>query len=103
MSFTSLENGALTGFDPVHGQEKSRNLSAAALIPNGGGWGIAHGGPRGALRRVRALRAALANAFAFTQLRALTGFDPVRGQQKKPQPLGCSFNLKWWRLGGSNP
>ena len=44
--------------------------------------GIARGGPRGALRRVRALRAALANAFAFTQLRALTGFDPVHSQQK---------------------
>lgn len=43
--------------------------------------GIARGGPRGALRRVRALRAALANAFAFTQLRALTGFDPVHSQQ----------------------
>ena len=41
--------------------------------------GIARGGPRGALRRVRALRAALANAFAFTQLRTLTGFDPVHG------------------------
>ena len=41
--------------------------------------GIARGGPRGALRRVRALRAALANAYAFTQLRALTGFDPVHG------------------------
>ncbi len=44
--------------------------------------GIARDGPRGALRRVRALRAALANAFAFTQLRALTGFDPVHSQQK---------------------
>lgn len=29
------------------------------------------------LRRFRALRAALANAHAFTQLRALTGFDSV--------------------------
>ena len=44
--------------------------------------GIARGGPRGALRRVRALRAVLANAFAFTQLRTLTGFDPVYGQQQ---------------------
>ena len=37
MGFISPENGALTGFDPVHGQQKSRNLSAAALISNGGG------------------------------------------------------------------
>ena len=31
----------------------------------------------GPLRRLRALRAALANAYAFTQLRALTGFDSM--------------------------
>ena len=37
MGFISPENGALTGFDPVHGQQKSRNLSAAASISNGGG------------------------------------------------------------------
>lgn len=53
--------------------------------------GIARGGPRGALRRVRALRAALANAFAFTQLRALTGFDPVRGQQKSRNPSAAAL------------
>ncbi len=53
--------------------------------------GIARGGPRGALRRVRALRAALANAFAFTQLRTLTGFDPVHSQQKSRNPSAAAL------------
>ncbi len=34
------------------------------------------------LRRFRALRAALANAHAFTQLRALSGSNPCRGNKK---------------------
>ena len=34
------------------------------------------------LRRFRALRAALANAHAFTQLRAPTGSNPCRGNKK---------------------
>ena len=34
------------------------------------------------LRRFRALRAALANAHAFTQLRALSGANPCRGNKK---------------------
>ena len=41
----------------------------------------------GPLRRLRALRAALANAYAFTQLRALTGFDSMWGLHKKRTPL----------------
>ena len=41
----------------------------------------------GPLRRFRALRAPLANAHAFTQLRALTGFDPVWGPHKRKRPL----------------
>ena len=41
----------------------------------------------GPLRRSRALRAALANAHAFTQLRALTGFDSVWGPHKRKGPL----------------
>ena len=41
----------------------------------------------GPLRRSRALRAPLANAIAFPQLRALTGFDSVRGPQKRKGPL----------------
>ena len=55
--------------------------------------GIARGGPRGALRRVRALRAALANAFAFTQLRALTGFDPCTGNKKSRNPSAAALIL----------
>ena len=34
------------------------------------------------LRRFRALRAALANAHAFPQLRALSGSNPCRGNKK---------------------
>lgn len=34
------------------------------------------------LRRFRALRAALTNAHAFTQLRALSGSNPCRGNKK---------------------
>ena len=41
----------------------------------------------GPLRRFRALRAALANAIAFTQLRALTGFDSAQGPRKRKGPL----------------
>ena len=41
----------------------------------------------GPLRRFRALRAALANAIAFPQLRALTGFDSMRGLHKRKGPL----------------
>ena len=41
----------------------------------------------GPLRRLRALRAALANAYAFTQLRALTGFDSMWGPHKRKGPL----------------
>ena len=41
----------------------------------------------GPLRRSRALRAALANAIAFTQLRALTGFDSTWGPHKRKGPL----------------
>ena len=41
----------------------------------------------GPLRRLRALRAALANAYAFTQLRALTGFDSMWGLYKRKGPL----------------
>ena len=40
----------------------------------------------GPLRRFRALRAALANAIAFPQLRALTGFDSMRGLHKRKGP-----------------
>ena len=38
------------------------------------------------LRRFRALRAALANAHAFTQLRALSGSNPCRGKKSGRHP-----------------
>ena len=41
----------------------------------------------GPLRRLRALRAALANAYAFTQLRALTGLDSMWELHKRKGPL----------------
>ena len=41
----------------------------------------------GPLRRFRALRAPLANAIALPQLRALTGFDSMRGLHKRKGPL----------------
>lgn len=43
------------------------------------------------LRRFRALRAALANARAFTQLRAPTGSNPSGRQQKSDQPESIAF------------
>ena len=43
------------------------------------------------LRRFRALRAALANAHAFTQLRALSGSNPCRGNKKSDQPESIAF------------
>ena len=54
------------------------------------------------LRRFRALRAALANAHAFTQLRALLGSNPCRGN-KKATNRSRSLSFLWWAVRGSNP
>ena len=54
------------------------------------------------LRRFRALRAALANAHAFTQLRAPTGSNPCRGN-KKATNRSRSLSFLWWAVRGSNP
>ena len=43
------------------------------------------------LRRFRALRAALANAHAFTQLRAPTGSNPRTGNKNSDQPELIAF------------
>ena len=43
------------------------------------------------LRCFRALRAALANAHAFTQLRAPTGSNPCTGNKKSDQPESIAF------------
>ena len=52
------------------------------------------------LRRFRALRAALANAHAFTQLRAPTGSNPCRGN-KKATNRSRSLSILWWAVRGS--
>ena len=52
------------------------------------------------LRRFRALRAALANAHAFTQLRAPTGSNPWRGN-KKATNRSRSLSFLWWAVRGS--
>ena len=43
------------------------------------------------LRRFRAFRAALANAHAFPQLRALSGSNPCKGDKKSDQPESIAF------------
>ena len=57
----------------------------------------------GPLRRLRALRAALANAYAFTQLRALTGFDSMWGCIKEKDPFAEVLVNSRWRGRESNP
>ena len=52
------------------------------------------------LRRFLALRAALANAHAFTQLRAPTGLNPCRGN-KKATNRSRSLSFLWWAVRGS--
>ncbi len=67
------------------------------------------GGPSGvqpasqaAAAALRALRSALANAHAFTQLRALSGSNPRRGN-KKAAGIRQSLFHSWWAVRGSNP
>ena len=55
------------------------------------------------LRRFRALRAALANAHAFTQLRAPTGSNPCTGNKKDGQPKLTVSTIFGWAVRGSNP
>ena len=52
------------------------------------------------LRCFRALRAALANAHAFTQLRAPTGSNPCTGN-KKATNRSRSLSVLWWAVRGS--
>ena len=63
------------GFEPVHRQQKSDQPELIAFYSMVGrrGFSLLRRRP---LRRFRALRAALANAHAFTQLRAPTGSNP---------------------------
>ena len=56
--------------------------------------------PQAAAAALRALRAALANAHAFTQLRALSGSNPCRGN-KKATNRSRSLSFLWWAVRGS--
>lgn len=70
------------GFEPVHRQQKRRPTEVDRLNNlwvGRQGFSLLRRRP---LRRFRALRAALANAHAFPQLRALSGSNPCRGNKK---------------------
>ena len=89
------------GFEPVHRQQKSDQPESIAFFSMVGrqGFSLLRRRP---LRRFRALRAALANAHAFTQLRAPTGSNPCRGN-KKATNRSRSLSFLWWAVRGSNP
>ena len=63
------------GFEPVARQQKSGRHPPVAFLFYGGPSGV-QPAPQAAAAALRALRAALANAHAFTQLRAPTGSNP---------------------------
>ena len=86
-AFTQLR--ALTGFDSMWELHKRKGpLCRSPYQVKVAGKGIAPAlRACGPLRRFRALRAALANAYAFTQLRALTGFDSMWELHKRKGPL----------------
>ena len=69
------------GFDPMRGQQKSDQPKPVALTCFGGPSG---GQPaaQAAAAALRALRAALVNAYAFPQLRALSGSTPFEVNKK---------------------
>ena len=89
------------GFEPVSRQQKSDQPKSIAFFSMVGrqGFSLLRRRP---LRRFRALRAALANAHAFTQLRAPTGSNPCRGN-KKATNRSRSLSFLWWAVRGSNP
>ena len=101
-AFTQLR--ALTGFDSVRGPRKRKGpLFRGPSQFKVAGKGIAPAlRACGPLRRFRALRAPLANAHAFTQLRAPTGSNPWRGN-KKATNRSRSLSFLWWAVRGSNP
>ena len=55
------------------------------------------------LRRWRALRAALENAYAFPQLRTLAGSNPMGWAQKRKALIAGSLSNQWWAMRDSNP
>ena len=78
-AFTQLR--ALSGSNPCRGNKKAAGIRQSLFYSMVGrqGFSLLRRRP---LRRFRALRAALANAHAFTQLRALSGSNPCRGNKK---------------------
>ena len=72
---------ALSGSNPCRGNKKAAGIRQSLFYSMVGrqGFSLLRRRP---LRRFRALRAALANAHAFPQLRALSGSNPCRGNKK---------------------
>ena len=89
------------GFEPVARQQKSGRHPPVAFLFYGGPSGV-QPAPQAAAAALRALRAALANAHAFAQLRALSGSNPCRGN-KKAAGISQSLSFLWWAVRGSNP
>ena len=89
------------GFEPMHRQQKSGRHPPVAFLFYGGPSGV-QPAPQAAAAALRALRAALANAHAFPQLRAPTGSNPCTGN-KKATNRSRSLSFLWWAVRGSNP
>ena len=98
-AFTQLR--APTGSNPWRGHKKAAGIRQSLFYSMVGrqGFSLLRRRP---LRRFRALRAALANAHAFTQLRAPTGSNPCTGN-KKATNRSRSLSILWWAVRGSNP
>ena len=90
-----------SGSNPWRGNKKAAGIRQSLFYSMVGRQGFSQLRRR-PLRRFRALRAALANAHAFTQLRAPTGSNPCRGN-KKATNRSRSLSILWWAVRGSNP
>ena len=93
---------ALSGSTPCEVNKKSDQPKPVALACFGGPSG---GQPaaQAAAAALRALRAALVNAHAFPQLRALSGSNPCKGDKKDGQPKLTVSTIFGWAVRGSNP
>ena len=100
LAFTQLR--APTGSNPCTGNKKAAGIRQSLFFSMVGrqGFSLLRRRP---LRRFRALRAALANALAFTQLRAPTGSNPWKGDKKDGQPKLTVSTIFGWAVRGSNP
>ena len=90
---------APTGSSPWRGNKKAAGIRQSLFYSMVGrqGFSLLRRRP---LRRFRALRAALANAHAFTQLRAPTGSNPCTGN-KRATNRSRSLSFLWWAVRGS--